>query len=41
MEGVAEERGVWQGRLISPLDCVLETKWRDVAVTWHGSEPIM
>lgn len=41
MEGVAEERGLWQGRPIPPLECVLETKWPDVAVTWHGSEPIL
>jgi len=41
MEGVAEERGVWQGRPIPPLECVLETKWRDVEVAWHGSEPIL
>ena len=41
MEGVCEERGVWQGQPIPPLECVLETKWRDVAVVWHGSEPIL
>jgi hypothetical protein len=40
LEGVAEERGVWQGRPIPPLECVVETKWRDTAVAWHGSEPI-
>jgi hypothetical protein len=38
---VAEERGCWQGRPIPPLECVVETKWRDVAVTWQGSEPIL
>jgi hypothetical protein len=41
LEGVAEERGVWQGRPIPPLECVVETKWRDTAVVWHGSEPIL
>jgi hypothetical protein len=41
MEGVAEERGVWQGRPIPALECVLKTKWTDVAVIWHGSEPIL
>jgi hypothetical protein len=40
-EGVSEERGVWQGRPIPQLECVVETKWQDVAVTWHGSEPIL
>jgi hypothetical protein len=38
---VVEERGCWQGRPIPPLECVVETKWRDVAVTWQGSEPIL
>jgi hypothetical protein len=41
MAGVAEDRGCWQGRPIPPLECVVETKWRDVAVTWQGSEPIL
>jgi hypothetical protein len=41
LEGVSEERGIWQGRPIPPLECVVETKWRNVAVTWHGSEPIL
>lgn len=41
MAGVAEERGMWQGRPIPPLECVLETKWPDVGVCWHGSEPIL
>lgn len=41
LEGVSEERGVWQGRPIPPLECVVETKWRDTAVVWHGSDPIL
>lgn len=41
MAGVADERGCWQGRPIPPLECVVETKWRDVAVAWHGSDPIL
>jgi hypothetical protein len=41
MAGVAEDRGCWQGRPIPPLECVVETKWRDVAVTWQGTEPIL
>ena len=41
MEEVADERGMWQGRPIPPLECVLETKWRDVQVEWRGCEPIL
>jgi hypothetical protein len=41
MAGVAEDRGCWQGRPIPPLECVVETKWQDVTVTWQGSEPIL
>lgn len=41
LEGVAEDRGTWQGKPIPPLECVVETKWRDVEVAWHGSDPIL
>jgi hypothetical protein len=41
MAGVGEERGMWQGRPIPPLECVLETKWQDVQVEWMGCDPIM
>jgi hypothetical protein len=41
LEEVSEERGVWQGRPIPPLECVVETKWRDTVVVWHGSDPIL
>jgi hypothetical protein len=41
MAGVAEERGVWRGQPIPPLEAVLATRWPDAVVSWHGSEPIM
>lgn len=41
MADMSEERGVWQGRPIPPLECVLETKWQDCVVTWHGCDPIL
>ncbi|KAI8473762.1 MAG: hypothetical protein J3K34DRAFT_375322 [Monoraphidium minutum] len=40
LEGAAD-RGSWEGRPVPPLECVVETRWRDVAVGWRGSEPLL
>ena len=41
LRGVHQERGTWQGNIIPPLECVIETLWPDVEITWHGSEPLL
>jgi hypothetical protein len=41
MVGVAQERGVWRGQPIPPLECVLETCWPNLHVSWHGCEPLL
>lgn len=41
LEGVSGDRGTWQGRPVPPLECVIETKWPNVCVAWHGSDPLL
>ncbi|GFH14498.1 DUF4205 domain-containing protein [Haematococcus lacustris] len=35
------DRGKCEGQNIPPLECVIETRWPGVKVSWNGSDPIL